>query len=202
MDPKDEQLKEDVHKKADLVTDLEEVTAEVDRLNDEVDKQARLAVDLVTTMNQQNVEYESALEEKKAEFESTLGRQKAELKEKFQAEFNTAYNERVQEVTAKYKAQVHRIRQRAWKLGWRAALKKVRVSEDDPNFRYPPMFRSSDPALSSAPGPSSEVPPGADAVTEANTLQANPEARSGADVVQTEIECNAEAAFFILSLFM
>ena len=83
LDAKDEQLKEEVGKKADLATDLEEVTTEVDRLNDEVDKQVRLIVDLVTIMNQQKVEYESALEEQKAEFKSVLGRQKAELEEKF-----------------------------------------------------------------------------------------------------------------------
>ena len=53
------------------------------------------------------------MEEQKAEFESALRRQKADLEEKFQAEFDAAYNEWVQEVTAEYKAQVHRIRQRA-----------------------------------------------------------------------------------------
>ena len=88
LDAKDEQLKEEVCKN----TDLEEAIAEVDMLNDEVDNQARLAADLITTMNQQSVESKSALEGQKAEFKSALERQKADLEEKFQAELDAAYD--------------------------------------------------------------------------------------------------------------
>ena len=56
MVAKDEQLKEEERKNADLVADLEAATVEVDRLNGKVDRQARLAADLVTVMNQQKAE--------------------------------------------------------------------------------------------------------------------------------------------------
>ena len=140
LDVKDEQLREEASKNAGLVTDLEKASAEVERLDVEVERQSRLAVDLVTTMNQERAAFQSALKEKKAELEFALVKQKAELEEKSEAEFDVFYNEGIQEVTVEYKAQIHRIRHKAWELGWRAALKKAGVSEDDSAFRYPPKF--------------------------------------------------------------
>ena len=115
---------------------------------------------------------------------------------------------------------MQRILERAWELGWRAALKKAGVPEDDPTFRHPPKFQSSGTAPSfktgppSAPGPF-EAHPVVDDVVEAVTLQAVPKAcpvdptacptnpkasRAEPEVLpevaaaQMEIDCNAEAA--------
>ena len=93
MDTKDEQLREEVCKNAGLVADLEKASAEVEKLDEEVDTQRRLAVDLVSTMKKERAAFESTLGEKKAELESALAKQTAELKEKFQAEFDAAYDE-------------------------------------------------------------------------------------------------------------
>ncbi|XXG59959.1 hypothetical protein AAC387_Pa04g1956 [Persea americana] len=71
------------------------------------------------------------------------------------------------------KAQAERIWDRAWELGWKAALRKVGVPGDDPAFRYPPKFPSSGSVLlsivdpPSASGPSSEAPLAASVVPEA-----------------------------------
>lgn len=121
---------------------------------------------------------------------SALERQKAEFEENVQAEVDAAYTEGAREVTAEYRAQVHRIRQRAWELRWRAALKKARISKDDPDFKNPPKFQSSDPGSSSDPGLSSEP------AIEADASQANPKTRPEADAVQMEIDYNVEAAAF------
>ena len=89
------------------------------------------------------------------------------------AEFDAAMAEGVWDVTAKYKAQLQQVRDRAWEIGWKAALKKVGVLGDDPAFRNPPKFPSSDSDLlsivgqPSASGPSSEVTPAMVAAPEA-----------------------------------
>ncbi|KAJ8618283.1 hypothetical protein MRB53_014469 [Persea americana] len=81
--------------------------------------------------------------------------------------------EGIREVIADYKAQLQRIWDQAWELGWKAALRKVGVPGDDPAFRYPPKFPSSGSVLlsivdpPSASGPSSEAPPAASVVPEA-----------------------------------
>ncbi|XXG41271.1 hypothetical protein AAC387_Pa01g1768 [Persea americana] len=72
LDVKDEQLREEARKNAGLVADLEKASAEVERLDGEVERQSRLAVDLVTAMNQERAAFQSALEEKKAELESAM----------------------------------------------------------------------------------------------------------------------------------
>ena len=182
LDTRDKQLREEARKNAGLVTDLEKASTEVERLDEEVERQSRLAVDLITTVKQERAAFEFTLEEKKAELVSALVKQKVDLEEKFQAEFDVAYNEGIQEVTAEYKVQMHKIRERAWELGWRVALIKVGVSEDDPSFRYLPKFQSSDPvsssipSSSSTPNPSFEAPPGVDVAIEVVALQANPKA--------------------------
>ena len=90
-------------------------------------------------------------------------------------------------------------------FGWKAALTKVGVPEDDPAFRNPPKFPSSGSALSStadplsAPGPSSEAPPVVDTEPEAcptvsEATPANLEALLEAAAAQMEIDCNAAAA--------
>ena len=65
--------------------------------------------------------------EKAAELESALVKQKAELEEKYGAEFDAAMEEELQKVTTNYKALLQRIQDRAWVLGWKAALTKVGV---------------------------------------------------------------------------
>ena len=102
-----------------------------------------------------------------------MAKQKAELEEKYGAEFDAAMEEGIREVTADYKAQLQEIRDRAWELGWKVALRKVGVPWDDLAFRDPPKFPSSTTVLLSivdppfAPGPSSEAPAAASAVPEA-----------------------------------
>ena len=72
MDAKDKQLREEARKNADLVADLEKASAEVEKLEGDMDTQRRLAVDLVTERNKERVTFESTLEEKKVELESAL----------------------------------------------------------------------------------------------------------------------------------
>ena len=79
-------------------------------------------------------------------------------------------------------------------------MTRARVLKDDPAFRNPTKFQSSDPPSFSALGPSStldpapEAPPRVDAAIEAGASQAAPEACPETDAAQTEIDCNAEAA--------
>ena len=137
---KDEQLWEGAQRNAILVTDLEKASAEVDRLTVDLAEQSRLAVDLSTTIKEERAALEATLKEKAAELESALAKQKAKPEERFQAELGVAYEEGIREVTMEYKAQIHKIRQKAWELGWIAALRKAGVPEDDPTFRNPPKF--------------------------------------------------------------
>ena len=115
------------------------------------------------------------------------------------------------------------IRDRAWELGWKTALKKVGVSGGHPLFRNPPKFPSSDfdlhsiidsplilsssqvPFAASAevfavvpPNPEAppEAPPVGDVVPEAPhvTLEAVPEASVVMSEAPPEIDCNVDAA--------
>ncbi|XXG54106.1 hypothetical protein AAC387_Pa03g2072 [Persea americana] len=99
-----------------------------------------------------------ALEGKAAELELALRGQEAKLKEEYQAEHEAVMNEEVDKLAADYKAQLPGIRDRAWTLGWKAALKRVGVSMDSPIFRNSPRFPRSDSELHAvsefAPAPS------------------------------------------------
>ena len=96
----------------------------------------RSNTNLVTDARLARTQLEDAMKEKSAELESALAKQKAELEEKYGAEFDAAMEEGMWE---DYKAQLQGIRDRAWELGWKAALRKVRVPGDDPAFRNPPQ---------------------------------------------------------------
>ncbi|KAJ8617839.1 hypothetical protein MRB53_014025 [Persea americana] len=94
--------------------------------------------ELISQRYQARTQLEAALEGKEAELESALAKQKAELEEKSAAEFDAAMEEEAQGLAADYRAQLQQIRDRARVLGWKAALTKVGVPEDDPGFRNPP----------------------------------------------------------------
>ena len=55
--------------------------------------------------------------------------------------------EEISRLSADYKAQLPGIRDRAWELGWKAALHKAGVPEDSPLFLNPPNFSCSDSGL-------------------------------------------------------
>ncbi|XXG77887.1 hypothetical protein AAC387_Pa08g1948 [Persea americana] len=94
-------------------------------------------------------------------------------------------------LAADYKAQLLGIQDRAWELGWKAALKKVGIPRDNLLYKDPPKFPSSDSALHSivdSPlilGLSSQAPPEVNAAPEVPpeappTASAAPEAPSKA----------------------
>lgn len=150
---------------------------------------------------------EAALEEQAAELESALARQKTELEEKYGAEFDAAMEEGIREVTTEYKTQMQQIRERAWKLGWRAALRKVGVSEDDPAFRNPPKFPSSGSVVLStvaplsALGPSSEAPPAVASVDPPSASEMPPEVPEARLVISEATLASPEATRPNLKLF-
>ncbi|XXG47104.1 hypothetical protein AAC387_Pa02g1803 [Persea americana] len=88
-----------------------------------------------------------ALEGKAAELARALKDQEAKLKEEYLAEHESVMNEEVGKLTADYKAQLPGIRDKAWTLGWRAALKRVGVPTDSPIFQNSPRFPRSDSEL-------------------------------------------------------
>ncbi|XXG60850.1 hypothetical protein AAC387_Pa04g2660 [Persea americana] len=132
-----------------------------------------------------------ALEGKAAELELAVRGQEAKLKEEYQAEHDAVMNEEVGKLAADYKAQLLGIRDRAWTLGWKAALQRVGAPMDSPIFWNPPRFPRSDSELRAisefAPAPSaSEVALAPPVVPE--TAPAVPsESATGTD-------CNHEAA--------
>ncbi|XXG54909.1 hypothetical protein AAC387_Pa03g2677 [Persea americana] len=105
-------------------------------------------------------------------------------------------NEEVSKLTADYKAQLPGIRDKAWTLEWKAALKRVGVPTDSPIFQNSPRFPRSDSELrvvsEFVPVPSSsEVPP-------APVTPAPPVAPETASAVPSEsatgTNCNKGAA--------
>ncbi|XXG47101.1 hypothetical protein AAC387_Pa02g1800 [Persea americana] len=209
---KDATLAEVTAKNAGLVFDLEESKVEVERLKDELEDEKaqnqhlsselddlRVAAKqleddlesvkgtnrrLLSQRNQTQGSLETALREKAAEIESALAKQEARLKEEFLAEHNSIMGEEVGRLSADYKAQLPGIRDRAWELGWKAALRKAEIPEDSPLFLTPPKFScldsgplaavsqvSSDPPSQSCP--ESNAAPGAP--QEAPVVSADPE---------------------------
>ncbi|XXG47629.1 hypothetical protein AAC387_Pa02g2243 [Persea americana] len=199
-----EEVKEGAIQSASLAANLNKALAEVEELEADAHMLRRTNTDLVTETNQARTQLEAALEDKAAQLESALAKQKAKLEEKYGAEFDAAMEEGMRELTADYKAQLQRIRALAWVLGWKAALTKVGVTEDDPGFRNPPKFPSSGfVASSSADSPSApEVPPDTpsevDAAHEACsfTSEAVPtDSKTGLPEIEAHqgIDCNVEA---------
>ena len=159
----------------------------MERLAEEVQCTHRANTLLVTQKNEAKAELQTALDEKAANLEFALAEQKAKLEEKCAADFDAAMEEEAIRLAADYKAQMKGIWDRAWELGWKAALRKVGVSGDDFVFRNPPKFPTSDPALHSiidppaAPGASSEAPlAAANAVPEAGPSSEAPPAAANA----------------------
>ena len=169
---KDATLAEVTAKNAGLVVDFEESKVEVQRLKDELEDEKvqnqhlsselddlrvatkRLEDDLesakgtnrrlLSQRNQAQGSLEMALRGKAAEIESALAKQEARLKEEFLVEHDSIMGEEVGRLSADYKAQLPGIRDRAWELGWKAALNKAGVPEDSPLFQNPPRFPCSD----------------------------------------------------------
>ncbi|XXG76521.1 hypothetical protein AAC387_Pa08g0855 [Persea americana] len=172
---KDAMLVEEVGRNAGLVFDLEESQVVVERLRDELKDEetqnlhlasklddlrtvvGRLEEDLrnvkgtnkrlLSQWNQAQGSLEMALRGKAAEIESALAKQEARLKEEFLTEHDSIMGEEVGRLSADYKAQLPGIWDRAWELGWKAALKKAGVPEDSPFLRNPPRFPRSDSEL-------------------------------------------------------
>ena len=143
---------------------------------------------------------EIARNEKAAEIESALAKQKAELEEKYGAELDTVMEE-AQKLAADYRTQLPGIQDRAWELGWKAALRKDGVPGDSLVFRNPLKFSSSDSDLHSiidsplATSPSSQAPPAANAGPEASAAvpsnsEVPPEAPPVADAAPEALQAS------------
>ena len=221
---KDATLAEVTAKNAGLVVDFEESKVEVQRLKDELEDEKvqnqhlsselddlrvatkRLEDDLesakgtnrrlLSQRNQAQGPLEMALRGKAAEIESALAKQEARLKDEFLAEHNSIMGEEVGRLSADYKAQLPGIRDRAWELGWKAALHKAGVPEDSPLFLNAPRFSCSDPGLAAVSQVSSDPPsqscPEAtaapEALQEAPAASADPEDCQVAAVVEVPPE--------------
>lgn len=189
---RDATLEEEARKKEDLLAELDAAQALAEHLKEEakqaVDQNVQLSwkldeVRLASSRREEDMQMlrgtnsrliserklaerklEMALEGKAAELAQALKGQEAKLKEEYLAEHESVMNEEVSKLTADYKAQLPGIRDKAWTLGWRAALKRVGVPTDNPIFQNSPRFPRSDSELRAVseftPGPSaSEVPP-------------------------------------------
>ncbi|XXG74042.1 hypothetical protein AAC387_Pa07g2863 [Persea americana] len=221
---KDAVLAEMTAKNVGLVFDLEESKVEVERLKDELEDEKgqnqhlsselddlRVAAKqledelestkgtnkrLLSQRNQAQGSLETALREKAAEIESALAKQGARLKEEFLAEHDSIMEEEVGKLSADYKAQLPGIRDRAWELGWKAALRKAGVPEDSPLFLNAPRFSCSDPGPAAvsqvSSNPSSQSCPEANAAPgahpEALAVSADPEGCQVAAVVEVPPE--------------
>ncbi|KAJ8623416.1 hypothetical protein MRB53_031945 [Persea americana] len=221
---KEAALAEVTAKNADLVVDFEESKVKVQRFKDELEDEKvqnqhlsselddlrvatkRLEDDLesakgtnrrlLSQRNQAQGSLETALREKAAEIESALAKQEARLKEEFLAEHDSIMEEEVDKLSADYKAQLPGIRDRAWELGWKAALHKAGVPEDSPLFLNAPRFSCSDPGLAAVSQVSSDPPsqscPEANAAPgapqEAPVVGADPEGCQVAAVVEVPSE--------------
>ncbi|XXG88385.1 hypothetical protein AAC387_Pa12g0599 [Persea americana] len=195
-----EEAKEEATQNAPLSADIDSARVELVRLEEDLQSTRRVNKRLISQRNQAKGELDMALREKATELEYALSKQKVELKEKYVAELDDAMGEKSRKLAADYKAQLPGIRDRAWELGWKAALKKVGIFGDRFFFRNPPRFPSSDsdlhyiidsplvlsssqvpPAANAAPEVPPEAPPTASAVPEASseappTASAMPEA--------------------------
>ena len=145
-----EEAKEEATQNAHLSYELDDAQTELARQEEDVRAIRGTNKRLISQRNMAKGEPEMALRGKAAELEFALAKQKAELEEKYVAKIKEAVGEESQKLAVEYKAQLPGIRDRAWELGWKAALKKVGVPGDSPIFRNPPKF---------LPCPSSQAPP-------------------------------------------
>ena len=188
---RDAALEEEARKKEDLLAELDAERALAEHLKEEakqaVDQNVQLSwkldeVRLASSRREEDMKMlrgtnsrliserklaerklEMALDGKAAELARALKDQEARLKEEYVAEHESVMNEEVSKLAADYKAQLPGIREKAWALGWKAALRRVGVPPDSPIFQNSPRFPRSDSELRAvsgiAPAPSaSEVP--------------------------------------------
>ncbi|XXG50258.1 hypothetical protein AAC387_Pa02g4303 [Persea americana] len=192
LQPRDATLEEEARKKEDLLAELDATRALAEHLKEEakqaVDQNVQLSwkldeVRLASSRREEDMKMlrgtnsrliserklaerklEMALDGKATELARALKDQEAKLKEEYLAEHESVMNEEVSKLAADYKAQLPGIREKAWALGWKAALRRVGVPPDSPIFQNSPRFPRSDSELRAvsgiAPVPSaSEVPP-------------------------------------------
>ena len=194
-----DELAEEKSQNLHLASELDDLRAAAKRLEDELDSAKGTNRRLLSQRNQAQGSLETALREKAAEIESALAKQEAKLKESFLAEHDSVMEEEVGKLTADYKAQLPGIRDRAWELGWTAALRKAGVPEDSPLFSNAPRFSCSDPGPAAVPQVSSDPPsqscpeanaaPGA--LPETPAVSADPEGCQVAAVVEVHPEAAA-----------
>ncbi|KAJ8629333.1 hypothetical protein MRB53_022656 [Persea americana] len=159
-----EEAKEAKDQNARLSWELDEVRLASSRLEEDMQMLRGTNKRLTSERKLAERKLEIALEGKAAELARALNVQEAKLKEEYLAEHESVMNEEVSKLTANYKAQLPGIRDKAWILGWKAALRRAGVPTDSPIFQNSPRFPRSDSELRAvsgiAPGPSaSEVPP-------------------------------------------
>ena len=219
-----DELEDEKGQNQHLSSELDDLRVAAKRLQDDLDSAKSTNRRLLSQRNQAQASLETALREKAAEIESALAKQGARLKEEFLAEHDSIMEEEVGKLSANYKAQLPGIRDRAWELGWKAALRKAGVPEDSPLFLDAPRFSCSDPGpaavsqVSSDPSsqscPEANAAPGAHpgalaegcqvaavvevppeaAVVVPETAPTATEASTVAAEVPPEIDCNVEAA--------
>ncbi|KAJ8636781.1 hypothetical protein MRB53_011048 [Persea americana] len=191
-----DELEDEKGQNLHLSSELDDLRIAVKRLEDDLESAKGTNGRLLSQRNQAQGSLEMALRGKAAEIESALAKQEARLKEEFLAKHDSIMGEEVGRLSADYKAQLPGIRDRAWGLGWKAALRKAGIAEDSPLFLNPPSFSCSDsgfasvsrvsdlpsqscPEVNAAPGAPQEAPTaGADAEGSqvAAVVEAAPEA--------------------------
>ena len=225
---KDATLEEEASKNADLLAELDAARALAEHLKEEAkeaaDQNAHLSweldeVRLASSRQEEDMQMlrgtnkrlisekklaerklEMALEGKAAELALALKGQEAKLKEEYLAEHEAVMNEEVNKLAADYKAQLPGIRDKAWTLGWKAALKKVGVPTDSPIFQNSPRFPRSDSELR-AVSEFAPVPPASEVASAPSSLEvapAPPVVPATASAVPSEsvtgTNCNKRAA--------
>ncbi|XXG68535.1 hypothetical protein AAC387_Pa06g1598 [Persea americana] len=191
-----DELEDEKGQNLHLSSEVDDLRVVVKCLEDELDSAKATNRRLLSQRNQAQGSLEAATREKAAEIESALAKQEARLKEEFLTEHDSIMEEEVGKLTADYKAQLPGIRDRAWELGWKAALLKAGVPEDSPLFLNAPRFSCSDPGLAAvsqvSSDPSSQSCPEANAAPgahpEALAVSADPEGCQVAAVVEVPPE--------------
>ncbi|XXG52548.1 hypothetical protein AAC387_Pa03g0851 [Persea americana] len=197
-----EELADEKTQNLHLASELDDLRIATKQLEDDLQSAKGTNRRLLSQRNQAQGSLEMALREKAAEIESALAKQEARLKEEFLAEHNSIMGEEVGRLSADYKAQLPGIRDRAWELGWKAALNKAGVPDDSPLFLNPPKFSCSDSelaAVSRVPSdPPSQACPEASAAPgapqEAPAASADPDGSQVTAVVEAPSEAVAPEA--------
>ncbi|XXG69641.1 hypothetical protein AAC387_Pa06g2453 [Persea americana] len=142
-----DELEDEKSQNLHLASELDDLRIAAKRLEDDLESAKGTNRRLLSQRNQAHGSLEMALRGKAAEIESALAEQEARLKEEFLVEHDSIMGEEVGRLSADYKAQLPGIRDRAWELGWKAALRKAGIPEDSPLFLSPPSFSCSDSGL-------------------------------------------------------